>query len=63
MPAASAACVCSPVSASSTAMFPLGRPTAISATRTPAPVKAASTLTAAPPASMLRTIWAVTDAG
>ena len=66
------------VSASSTAMLPLDRrtlcapiegdsgssvSTAMSATRTPAPANAASTFTAAPPASKFATIAAVTSAG
>ena len=67
-----------PVSASSTAMLPLPRrtlcapiaadsgsstSTAMSATRTVAPARSASTLIAAPPASMLATICAVTSGG
>ena len=37
--------------------------TAISTTRTLAPAASASTLIAAPPASKLATIWAVTSGG
>ena len=77
-PASIAAETSSPVSASSTAMLPLPRrtlctpmdcdngssaSTAMSATRTVAPAVSASTLIAAPPASKLATICAVTSAG
>ena len=77
-PASSAAATSSSVSASSTAILPLLRrtlcapidgesgseaSTATSMTRTVAPATSARTLIAAPPASKLATIWAVTSAG
>jgi len=43
--------------------FPRGAATPMSTTRTSAPAQRARTLTAAPPATMLRTIWPVTSPG
>ena len=63
IPRSSAAAASPALSASCTAMLPLGLPTDMSTTRTVAPASAASTLMPAPPDSIAATICAVTSAG